>query len=998
MNESESGTTKRGRENRTRTSLFQAGWQRFSGLLNAHYYAMYAAVFVVVCVIAYVLPYAVAGKELMTTGDSLRQHYLWFVYIGRSFREALEGLIAGHGFVLPAWNHSIGFGADVVSTGSLYYGDPLNYLSVLCPQQYAEYLYNGLILLRMGLAGAAFSFFMRSKRGVTDESVLAASLVYGMGWHVAMFIVHPFFLNLFVYTPLLYAGIDRIFRKQSPVLCIAATALSFLSSFSLGFMACLGAVLYALVLFFCEEGERTVKSFLSFFVRAAFPVVAGVMIAGILLVPALLTLAGNDRSNVGRTVGAVYGDTLFPTYYLNLLLAFIAGGKTESLYGQIGLGPIGVTACIGLWFCKGKEFKPYKIVCAVLAIGACLPAFGYIFNAFIYPSNRWMFLFAFMGCAVTARVLPIFPDVVKDHWKPLSALLLSVCAILVAVPMTRRFKLVPAVILIAVYMTAAWRASRGKKNAEGRRFRRYDTAWFTAIALCLITVNLAITSVIFNRASSDDTGANVPFGGAWESYVTDSPVTAYASQVGNPDDARVDKDGVTVLPNGNFLSGTLGYSFYKSTYNNDVDRYLKSMGINPHSDFLSTFLYSDLDSRSYAEYLSGTRYFMVPAQATGENGQPKRSPRAPQGYSYQSTVTAGDGSRYDVYRSDNATSLAFAYSGVITENKFEDLTPAQAQEAMLQGAVVSDEDSRDNGLKVVTPELTSSELPYQVIPGTGVEADGAVYIVGHAGASIDIMFAGVPDAETYLSISNPNMRRLTSNQLQNGGQETSLWSDLNEWYREQSISVYNTQYSYWNIAGFKLRFRSSVRTNVMNNIPTKSNNYYGGERTWLVNMGYSQEPQQRIRITFPRAGKYYFGDMKVIAQPMGTFNKMVPELSRSSAQVKTDGDSVSGSITLQNDGLIYLSIPYSNGWKARLDGKDATVIKANTAFMAIAASAGSHTFELEYHNPLMPYAVLVSAVGLIGAVVCCKLWGAGPKRRKVDANCAHRGAHYAQTV
>lgn len=66
----------------------------------------------------------------------------------------------------------MGYGADILTTLHYYtIGDPLNLLSALVLPQYTEYLYNFLILLRMYLAGAAFSAYCLY-RGRTHAAAL----------------------------------------------------------------------------------------------------------------------------------------------------------------------------------------------------------------------------------------------------------------------------------------------------------------------------------------------------------------------------------------------------------------------------------------------------------------------------------------------------------------------------------------------------------------------------------------------------------------------------------------------------------------------------------------------------------------------------------------------------------------------------------------------------------------------------------------------------------
>ena len=71
--------------------------------------------------------------------------------------------------------------------------------------------------------------------------------------------------------------------------------------------------------------------------------------------------------------------------------------------------------------------------------------------------------------------------------------------------------------------------------------------------------------------------------------------------------------------------------------------------------------------------------------------------------------------------------------------------------------------------------------------------------------------------------------------------------------------------------------------------------------------------------------------------------------------------SVRGTITLPEEGYIYLSIPYERGWSATIDGKEATIETAPEGFSMIKASAGTH----EVHLTFRPYGLTVCIVGTL---------------------------------
>ena len=138
-----------------------------------------------------------------------------------------------------------------------------------------------------------------------------------------------------------------------------------------------------------------------------------------------------------------------------------------------------------------------------------------------------------------------------------------------------------------------------------------------------------------------------------------------------------------------------------------------------------------------------------------------------------------------------------------------------------------------------------------------------------------------------------------------------------------------------------------------------------------------------------RVGSYSLDDMSVVVQPMDEFDGQIDALKENvldNVELPTNG--VRGTIDASKDELLFLSIPYSDGWSATVDGAEANIICANTAFMGIALSTGRHSIELRYATPGLGLGMTIGAGGLLAAgvlVVVCELrrraWYHGGRRR-----------------
>lgn len=87
--------------------------------------------------------------------------------------------------------------------------------------------------------------------------------------------------------------------------------------------------------------------------------------------------------------------------------------------------------------------------------------------------------------------------------------------------------------------------------------------------------------------------------------------------------------------------------------------------------------------------------------------------------------------------------------------------------------------------------------------------------------------------------------------------------------------------------------------------------------------------------------------------------------------VQVDNNRISGSIVCEDREYLFLSVPYSKGWTAYIDGQKTDVLRANIGFMALPLEGGQHHIELEYVTPGLRLGIGCSLLSLGIIVVIC---------------------------
>ncbi len=111
----------------------------------------------------------------------------------------------------------------------------------------------------------------------------------------------------------------------------------------------------------------------------------------------------------------------------------------------------------------------------------------------------------------------------------------------------------------------------------------------------------------------------------------------------------------------------------------------------------------------------------------------------------------------------------------------------------------------------------------------------------------------------------------------------------------------------------------------------------------------------------PGASIFVYGyqlDQAGYAQMVQTFADEQLEVS------SYDSTSLTGHIEVKEDGLMFMSIPYAEGWTAIVDGKPAEVVSVQDALMGIKLEKGSHDVTIKYTPAGFKEGVMISAVSV----------------------------------
>jgi uncharacterized membrane protein YfhO len=888
-----------------------------------------------------------SGKTLIWTGDGWLQHYRAYQYYGNYIRSVIAGLWTEHRLVLPAWDFSIGEGADILSTLHYYVlGDPFAFFAFLCPSAYMYWYYGIAIFARLYVAGLAFRslcyYTLQQKGSLTEETtvhfgILAGSLSYVFCyWCVINIQRHPFFLNPMIYLPLLILGVEKILREKKPCYMCFAVMFAALSNFYFFYMLVILTVIYV-VFRLAMMPNVTKKEAISGFLGVFAASFTGVLMAGAVFYPVAMTFLEDARMNVSTTYHLFYP----LLYYSRLAGTFVSAGGTYAMF--MGFSAPVLLAVLLLFRKRGH--KTLKALWGICLLFVVFPVFGQILNGFSYMTNRWCFALALVACySLSALWKELFSLTAREVFRLLTWVLIYglLCFFL---EYSRTARVYEAIVLALAGIFLLLPLSEA------------ETGWSMNARQWGMTVIVALSAfcLFFNK---------YVYGGS--NYLSESvEVSDLTGLIENETTAVKEKaagdtsffryGGKSLSLNGNISSGLSSAVYYWTLSNPYVAEFRQIM----HLPDANSFNYNGYDDRSVLNTLSAVKYYVTTESAPG----------LPEGYSDMESYDIG-GQAYQVAINDQALPLAYLYQNTIARQDWDSLDFLEKQEALLQAAVVETREDQQE-TENFTLELTSQEITYEITGDSKyVSIQDHALVVTKENASVTLTFAGLPDAETYLDFE---------------GLKLQITSDYDRYFSEEadpedifSIKKWNqlshsTQQDYYmqDLFGEAVEYANvTVRSyageeqlkkkNLM--VFTEDYNHYDGRGEYALMVGQSQHGLTSVTLTFGEAGIYSFDSMKIYCQPMGTYRNLGENIM-AAQEVSVGSDEICVQVTAQGNETLVLAVPYATGWSATVDGKTETVQRINVMYMGVSLTTGRHQVVLTYRNPYIRLGFYVSLVG-----------------------------------
>lgn len=910
-------------------SSIKSVWDKY----KKNIFVLYSIIFIVLLIIG-LLPLEIKNKKVLFGGlfidgynhDGLKQH-LFFMrdYVSKIkswllFKEALN-----------TYRFDLGLGSDFfISYGYYSLFDPLTIIAYFIPLKHIEFSYYLLIMIRLYLSGI-FIILLAQKFDIkTNKALLALSIFYVFS-HTVVYSAfrHPMFINGPMLIPLIILGAEKVIRNERPYLLILSATYALMAQFYFFVFLAFGFELFVLLRIIKYEKSKQFTTLIT--VNLYF--LLGSLLAGLVLVPQIYAVVFGGRA---QTKGFVwYGVREYFLYGTSYLIP-ITGDRYSSSIGNFFV----FFLCL-LYLTGENEKKWYSSYLIILSVLFGISFFGYAINAFSYVNNRWTFLMIVPAALMIGEVIDgkviIAEEGFKKSFKIFLLFLTSVISLgliyLINISTSKIYIRILLHLIVSISALITFRLTLKKDFIFlGKLIEKLSINVMLKGVLVSSLMTLIIISIYycyyltpaysFNKYYSDE-----------NTYEVINRDNSFFRVEQNQFEAGNDR-----YSNDNVFYKFNSTSEYNTMNNRYINEFFNSLNIVNNNN---TVGYNGFNRRARLLVLNNVKYYII--------RESEKTP-VPYGFEYFDSVWV---KKYDktkkptsrttnimfennqlvlekanIYINKHFVNFGTMYYNYIGLEEFENLHPLEKESVLLDSLVISKQ--------LFLPFRDTQEYllePFKVKNYTlhNIKIEDNRISVDSGGGQLRFFINDITNSEVYLEIK--------------GIKHLDKYKGFTINYQTTDILVSEVNYPY-------------------------GRNMYCENPDHLINLGYYQSQSQLEVIVDFEKGEYYFDEINYYLLESSDIKANVENLNKNTlTQLELKSNGFSGMINSHQDGFLYISLPYSDGFNAFVDGSEVEIHKANIGYMAIEVPQGSHHIEFIYQTPGIKLGLLVSLISLLIIII-----------------------------
>lgn len=531
------------------------------------------------------------GEESFLRTDMYHQYAPFF--------SEFQHKLSGGGSLLYSWN--IGMGINFSALYAYYLASPLNWFLILCPKNLVIEFMTYSIVLKIGLSGLSFAWYLRKHCNRNDFGVAFFGIFYALSGYMAAYSWNIMWLDCILLFPVIMLGLERLVKERKGMLYSICLGICILSNYYISIMICIFLVIYFAALLILEGGQG--KKFKDYAVNVGqfgfYSLMAGGL-AAVVLLPEIyaLQMTASGEFNFPKTVSSYF--SIFDMFARHI-------GNVDVEIGLDHWPNIYCGVAVLMFFllylgCRQIRLREKVVYCGMLLLffaSFSVNALNFIWHGFHYPNSlpcRQSFIYIFLMLVMCYKA---YSHLNETSWKRVAVAFWSGLGfVILAEKLVEQEHFEFYVYYVAILFLAIYAGLIYWYKMERRRKGVLLILALTAVSL-EAAVNTTITSVTTTSRTS---------------YIKDNEAVRRLTGTLLPADTfyRIEKVTRKTKNDGAWMNFPT-VSLFSSTANKDLTNFFKSVGCEGNTN-----AYSITGSTPLIDSLFSVRYGLYSSEQEGD--------------------------------------------------------------------------------------------------------------------------------------------------------------------------------------------------------------------------------------------------------------------------------------------------------------------------------------------------------------------------------------------
>lgn len=410
---------------------------------NKKYYLLSFIIPCILMILLYTTVGVIGGNKNILTVDLADQYVAFF--------NTLKNIFDGKIGIFYSFSKTLG--GNLFGLICYYLMSPFNLLILFVDKLSIPNMILIINILKISFAGLT-SYIYFSKTYKNDKTSLAFSIIYALMAYNIVYSQNIMWLDGVIMLPIIFLGIDKLIEKK-PTLFYISLTLTIIFNYYIGYMICIGSLLYFIYKSYLKEQKINIKKIFDFIKY----ILLSVLTSSIILIPSIFSLL---QGKANGFITEFIPNQKFAIFDI-ITRFFIGAFKNNDLSGgcpNLYVSLIVIVLVIHYFFNKNineKEKKASLILLLVFILSFIFNPIDVIWHTFKHPYGfpfRYSFIFDFILLIIAYKNFINIDEIDKNFIKKftLYSLLLTLIVDKLLYQSTMYYKVFMTFILINCYL------------------------------------------------------------------------------------------------------------------------------------------------------------------------------------------------------------------------------------------------------------------------------------------------------------------------------------------------------------------------------------------------------------------------------------------------------------------------------------------------------------------------------------------------------------------